>query len=202
MAIIGGIVIWALFLAGCGHAAPAFTPTTEVIIATPPPAATRTPTPSPDPVPIAGTPTPTSLPAAPVPGALAPDFVVVDLEGNPIQLSHYRGRRVLLNFWATWCPPCRGEMPAFQQAYELYGGEDFVVLAVNFQESAQAVREFVDQFHITFPVGIDPDGAVFLAYQIRSVPTSFFIGSDGVVLGRYQGALTLEALEQALAMSE
>ncbi len=172
-------------------------------VSTPPPTATWAPLPTDTPVPTA-TPspapvTPTALPPAPAPAHLAPDFVVSDLDGNPIQLSAFRGKRVLLNFWATWCPPCRYEMPALQEAYTAHADDDFVILAINYLEPSEEVRAFLASLGLTFPVGIDSSGDVFRSYRVISIPTSFFIGRDGVIVALYRGPLTKEAIEQALS---
>ncbi|MGC8827799.1 MAG: peroxiredoxin family protein [Anaerolineae bacterium] len=172
-------------------------------VSTPTPTATWVPLPTDTPV-LAAAPspapaTPTKLAAAPVPGALAPDFVVSDLEGNPIQLSAYRGKRVLLNFWATWCPPCRYEMPALQEAYTAFADDDFVILGINYLETSEEVRSFLESLGLTFPVGIDSSGDVFRGYRVVSIPTSFFINRDGVIIALYRGPLTKEAIEQVLS---
>lgn len=144
--------------------------------------------------------TATSLPVGPYEGALAPDFGLMDMEGNLIKLSDLRGQRVLLNFWATWCPPCRAEMPDLQSAYAKYKESGFAVLAVDFRETEEKVKKFQQAYGITFPVVIDDTGAVALAYQVRGIPSSFFIGRDGVVVLRYPGQLSLTMIERILAL--
>ncbi len=194
-------------LGGCGAvvpqtaAGPAVVPPAPTpALSTPSPTATWVSLPTETPIPTA-TPSPaaTKLPVAPVPGALAPDFVVSDPDGNPIQLSAYRGKRVLLNFWATWCPPCRVEMPALQEAYTSYAGDDFVILAINYLESSEDIKAFLQSNGLTFPVGIDSSGEVFRSYRVASIPTSLFLDRNGVVLAVYRGPLTKEAIDQVLA---
>ena len=121
--------------------------------------------------------------AAPQEGFFAPDFSLQTMTGETLSLSEFRGKVVLVNFWATWCPPCREEMPALQSVYEKYRGEGFVVLAVNLtvSDSASDLREFVEGHALAFPVLLDETGDVGTAYQVRSLPTSFFIGKDGVI---------------------
>ena len=197
------------FLSACGTNSPqaALRPAAVTApapaVSTPPPTATwvslPTDTPPPTATPSPAPATPTKLAVAPVPGALAPDFVVSDLEGNPIQLSAYRGKRVLLNFWATWCPPCRYEMPALQEAYTAFADDDFVILGINYLEASEDVRAFMESLSLTFPVGIDSSGEVFRGYRVVSIPTSFFINRDGVIIALYRGPLTREAIEQALS---
>lgn len=116
-------------------------------------------------------------------GFLAPDFTLETLSGEPITLSDLRGQAVVLNLWATWCPPCRAEMPALQAAYEQDGPNGLVVLAVNttFQDSQVEAAAFVDQFGLTFPIALDRDGTVSRQYLLRALPSTFFIGPDGVI---------------------
>lgn len=144
--------------------------------------------------------TATPLPVGPYEGALAPDFSLTDMEGNTIRLSDLRGQRVLLNFWATWCPPCRAEMPDLQSAYVKYKESGFAVLAVDFRETKEQVKKFQQAYGITFPIVIDDTGAVALTYGVRGIPSSFFISRDGMVVLRYPGQLSLEAIERILAV--
>jgi cytochrome c biogenesis protein CcmG/thiol:disulfide interchange protein DsbE len=136
---------------------------------------------------------------APQAGFLAPDFTLETLDGDTITLSDLRGRAVLLNFWATWCPPCRAEMPAFQQAYADYEDQGFVIVAVNAiqQDSLPAIEEFRGEYSLTFPIVLDADGSVSRSYQVRSMPTSFFIAPDGVISEVVIGGPIAEALIRA-----
>ncbi|MBT3313613.1 MAG: TlpA family protein disulfide reductase [Anaerolineae bacterium] len=133
---------------------------------------------------------------APQAGFLAPDFTLETLEGESITLSDLRGKAVLLNFWATWCPPCRAEMPAFQQAYADYADQDFVIVAVNAiqQDNLAAINEFQAEFGLSFPIVLDNDANVSRAYQVRSLPTSFFIDKKGVISEVVIGGPIAEAL--------
>jgi cytochrome c biogenesis protein CcmG/thiol:disulfide interchange protein DsbE len=119
----------------------------------------------------------------------APDFSLQTADGRTIQLSDYRGQVVLLNTWATWCPPCRDEMPDLEAYYRKRQADGFVVLAVNSQESAETVASFLEEHDFTFPVLLDPDGVVMRRYGIRGLPTSYFIDRDGVVRGVWSGQL-------------
>jgi len=128
----------------------------------------------------------------------APDFTLTSLDGQTVQLSELRGRPVLLNFWATWCPACRTELPALQAAYERYG-EQVAFLAVDVKEPPDAVASFVSQFDLTFPVLLDEKGQVSdRLYQVRGIPTSLFIAPDGVVSARHVGPLTATDIERYL----
>jgi len=133
---------------------------------------------------------------APQAGFLAPDFTLETLEGESITLSDLRGQVVLVNFWATWCPPCKAEMPAFEQAYQDYADQGFVLLAVNAiqQDSISAIEDFYAAYGLTFPIVLDTDSDVSRAYQVRSLPTSFFVGKDGVISEVVIGGPMAEAL--------
>jgi peroxiredoxin len=120
---------------------------------------------------------------SPRPGFLAPDFHVETLEGEVLTLSELRGRPVVLNFWATWCPPCRAEMPALEEVYRETEGRYLEVVAVNAtsQDSASAAAAFVDELALSFPIALDPSGEAQRTYQIRAFPTTFFIDRDGMI---------------------
>jgi peroxiredoxin len=141
----------------------------------------------------------TDLQIAPSPGALAPDFVLEDLTGEEIRLSDLRGQPILINFWATWCGPCRLEMPAFQARYEKFKDDGLVVLAVNFDEPASAVEAFREELDLTFPLLLDPGAVVQMLYRMRGYPASYFIDADGVVQVQHLGVMTEGQLDDNLA---
>ncbi|HIC90204.1 MAG TPA: redoxin domain-containing protein [Anaerolineae bacterium] len=114
-------------------------------------------------------------------GFAAPDFTLETLDGQIVTLSGLRGQVVLINFWATWCPPCRAEMPAIQQVYERYRDQDFIVLAVNLQESDAQVAAFVGRLGLTFPILMDRDGDTFARYRVKALPSTFFVDQAGVI---------------------
>lgn len=116
-------------------------------------------------------------------GFPAPSFTLTNLEGDPVKLSDYQGKVVLLNFWAAWCPPCKAEMPAFDALQQAYQGDDLVILAVNttYQDDLAAAQEFVVENNLSFPVLLDMDGKVSNAYQILAMPSTFFIDRDGII---------------------
>jgi len=126
---------------------------------------------------------------APQEGAQAPDFQLAALDDSAIQLSDLRGRIVVLNFWATWCGPCRDEMPLLEQASADFDG-DVVVVAINVQGRRATVRQFLDKLQLTYRIGLDQNGTVARRYHVRSFPTTYFIGRDGRVEGRRVGAYT------------
>jgi len=116
-------------------------------------------------------------------GFPAPDFTLRDLSGTTYRLADLRGRVVFLNVWATWCPPCREEMPSMERLFQRLRGKDFVMLAVSEDEGgAAAVGPFVQETGITFPVLLDPEGVVARQYGITGFPETFIIDRDGLVV--------------------
>jgi peroxiredoxin len=132
-------------------------------------------------------------PELPQVGFTAPDLTLQTLDGETVILSDLRGQAVLINFWASWCPPCRNEMPAIQQVYEEYRDEGFTVLALNSQEQETRVAAFAGEFGLTFPILIDRDGAVFDAYRVVALPTTFFVDRTGVIRGVTAGGFLSRA---------
>ncbi|MBI2883850.1 MAG: TlpA family protein disulfide reductase [Candidatus Methylomirabilis oxyfera] len=122
-------------------------------------------------------------------GHLAPDFTLKTLEGNTIQLSEFRGKKVvLINFWATWCPPCRLEMPTMQQIYSEYKERGFEILAVNIEPDAeQAISDFVKELRLTFPILLDPDMKVIRKFRVIGLPVSVLIDRQGIVRAKEIG---------------
>ena len=128
----------------------------------------------------------------PAVGTAAEDFRLVDLEGKQQSLSQYRGKIVLVNFWATWCKPCTTEMPAMQTAYDQLRDKGFVVLAVNELEDEAKVREHITQYGHTFPVLLDRDNKVANQFGVFGLPVSVFIDETGVVREYIKGGLLTE----------
>jgi len=127
---------------------------------------------------------------APEIGAQAPDFALRDLEGNEVRLSDYRGRTVLLTFWATWCGPCRLEMPTFEGRYQELKDDGFTVLGLNYDEPVEDVSAFRDELGLSFPLLLDPGGSVQRLYRIRGYPSSIFVDPQGVVRIVHIGLIT------------
>lgn len=132
-------------------------------------------------------------------GEPAPDFTLATLDGQRLGLADLRGRPVLINFWASWCPPCRGEMPDLAQAAREYSDVGLVVLAVNLQEEPEAIQRYATNAGLSFPIALDRSGAVATRYNLTGLPTSFFIDRNGVVRDLNIGALTLKGLRGKLA---
>ncbi|MEK6573031.1 MAG: redoxin domain-containing protein [Chloroflexota bacterium] len=146
-----------------------------------------------------GAPTTVAAGAAPITGSPAPDFTLKNIHGQEVTLSKFKGQAVLINFWATWCGPCRIEMPAMEAAYQKYKDEGFVVLAVDADEPLKDVTEFVNDLGLTFEILMDPGSTVNDRYQIRAYPTSFFVGRDGTIVSLQIGSMTESQLEENLA---
>ena len=134
--------------------------------------------------------------SAPREGFLAPDFSLSTPEGETFTLSELRGKAVLVNLWATWCPPCRAEMPAMQKLYDEYKDQGFVVLAINmtYQDNPAAVVPFVQENGLTFPILLEGTGEVGETYELRSLPSSFFIDRNGIIQEVVIGGPMSEAL--------
>ncbi|MFO7982245.1 MAG: TlpA disulfide reductase family protein [Desulfuromonadales bacterium] len=121
-------------------------------------------------------------------GSMAPDFTLTDMHGENVSLSDYRGKVVFLNFWATWCPPCREEMPSMERLHESMGGKDFVILAVNVEKDKKAVENFLRGTPYSFKILLDPEGQAQSAYRVYRYPESYLIDKDGRIIEHYLGA--------------
>ncbi|MER3419061.1 MAG: TlpA family protein disulfide reductase [Chloroflexota bacterium] len=143
-------------------------------------------------------------PLAPKVGQPAPDFALWSLDGQTVRLSDLRGRVVLINFWATWCGPCRAEMPEIEAVYRESKEQDFVVLAINeenasLEEARKLARDFRDELDLTFPILLDgPDGQVFRQYRLYGLPSSFIVDRDGIIRTVRFGPLNRDFLRARL----
>lgn len=133
---------------------------------------------------------------APQAGFAAPDFTLETPSGETYTLSELKGQAVLLNLWATWCPPCRAEMPAIEKIYKEYKDRGFIVLAIDmtYQDDPFAVAPFAEAHGLTFPILLDETGGVAAAYQLRSLPSSYFINRMGIITEVVIGGPMAEAL--------
>lgn len=133
---------------------------------------------------------------APAIGHPAPDFALESLSGNTVHLSELQGHPILLNFWATWCGPCRQEMPLLAKYY--HDRPDLVMLAVNAGEDRDQVKAFTDEFGLMFDVLLDPEGRVQSLYDIRGYPTTFYLDEKGIVRAVVMGPLDETSLPEYL----
>jgi len=138
----------------------------------------------------AGSLRPQEEPAAEVAvGGQAPDFTLTDMEGRSVNLAALRGKVVLVNFWATWCPPCRAEMPSMEKLYHLLKDEDFVMLAINIEaDGQQTVARFLEKNRHSFPILLDSKGDVQKRYGVYKFPETFVIRKDGIIDDKVIGA--------------
>lgn len=132
-------------------------------------------------------------------GDPAPDFNLQFADGNKARLSDYKGRPVIMNFWATWCPPCREEMPGFVNVYNRYKADNVLVIGVNAQETAAEAADFARSYQMTFPVALDGRGELMQLYNVRGLPTTVFIDKEGRIAGMWSGLLPEAELEVSLA---
>jgi thiol-disulfide isomerase/thioredoxin len=124
----------------------------------------------------------------------APDFKLKDLSGKEISLSDLKGKRVFINFWATWCPPCKAEMPELEKLYQETKSSDLVIITVNLGEDKATVHKFIESNKYNFPVLLDSKNEAAALYGIRSIPTSYFIDKDGYIANGKIGAMNLEEM--------
>ena len=132
----------------------------------------------------------------------APDFTVYDREGNPVKLSDFFGKPIVLNFWASWCGPCKSEMPDFQEKYAQLG-KDIQFLMINLttdRETMDTATAFLDSSGYTFPVLYDTSGQAAYLYQVYYIPTTYFLDADGNAVAMATSALTAEMLQQGIDM--
>lgn len=185
-ALIGGAyVLYGRLSAGAGA--------DNLSVQTPPPAQTPGET---------GTPQDSAAPEETEPPKVeAPDFTVVDADGTEVKLSDYVGKPIVLNFWASWCSPCKSEMPEFNAAWEELDGE-VQFLMVNMtdgaRETVESAREYVEGEGFTFPVLFDTKSEAAIAYSAYSLPTTYFIDAEGYVTARAVGAIDGETLQKGL----
>lgn len=139
-----------------------------------------------------------SIAAGPAIGSLAPDLSLVDLEGQPVSLAALRGRPVVLNYWASWCGPCRDEFPALKAAQEAHAGAGVAILGVLFKDDPGPAKDFIAKEGATWPTLADPDGTGAAAYRVVAPPTTFFIDADGVVRDLQVGGMTPEQIDAHL----
>ncbi len=136
---------------------------------------------------------------APAIGRLAPPFVGMALDGSAMSLADYAGQPVMLNFWATWCGPCRNEMPALERAAQRYKGK-LTILGINQGESRPTIAPFVEEFGLTFPIVLDEEQAIGAdLYEVSGLPTTYFVDKSGVIRRLWIGEMNSIAIEEGIA---
>jgi cytochrome c biogenesis protein CcmG, thiol:disulfide interchange protein DsbE len=131
-------------------------------------------------------------------GSPAPEFALKSIDGSTVQLSELRGKALMVNFWATWCPPCKEEMPVLQSAYEKYRDEGFEFVGIDMKEDEATVRNFVEEGGYSWTFLLDSDGQVSNSYRVVGVPTTYFIDREGIIQGMFIGAISKSVLESKL----
>lgn len=131
-------------------------------------------------------------------GDVAPDFELMSLDGEPVRLSQFKGKPVLLSIGATWCPDCRIEAPLLQELHENH--PELVVVLIDSKESPEVVQAFADEFGLTHPILLDRDGAVMRLYQVFAIPTELFIDADGIIRAKIIERVTPELLAKKLPL--
>jgi len=146
-----------------------------------------------------GSPTQTTTrqPLPPTVGSPAEAFELSMMGGEMQKLEDLRGKAVLINFWATWCPPCKEEMPLLDRYAKMYNGE-LMILGINYEEGERIIEPFVSQAEITFPILLDQNGKVADLYFVKNFPTTFFIDPDGTIRAQHVGLLTEDLLVRYL----
>ena len=126
-------------------------------------------------------------------------FKLKNLNGAEVSLSDFKGKKVFLNFWASWCPPCKAEMPDIEKLYGQTKDSDLIILAVNMGEDKSIAKSFIDDHKYSFTVLLDLDQSVASKYNIAAIPTSFFINKEGNIISTIQGGMTLEQMKENIS---
>ena len=128
----------------------------------------------------------------------APDFTLTTFKGTTISLQDLRGKPAVINFWASWCPPCRIEAPLIERTWRAYKNRDLIFLGVNIQDRKEDALNYIREFNITYPNGPDPTGEISIDYGVSGLPVTFFISSQGEVVRRRVGAVEKSVLISAI----
>lgn len=139
-------------------------------------------------------------------GETAPDFELTTLDGESVKLSDYRGKKVILNFWATWCPPCRAEMPHMQKYYEEQAAADDVeILAVNLTKEDHGIEKietFTEEYGLSFPIPLDKSGEIGALYQAVTIPTSYILDTQGRVQTKFVGPMDQATIKKIISTTD
>jgi peroxiredoxin len=130
----------------------------------------------------------------------APDFELMDLDGNMVKLSDLKGKNLIINFWATWCPYCVDEMPDLQKLHDKYKDDDFMVLAVNVREKGSKAKEYLEENNIQIPVLLDTEGTASYEYGANSIPLSVAVDKNGIIVTGKLGMMTYDEMESMYKM--
>ena len=134
-------------------------------------------------------------------GKSAPNFTLTDLNGDSTKLSDYRGEKIFLNFWASWCPPCRAEMPDLQKLHE-ENFDDFKIIAVNVGENKTTAAEFISENDLGFEVILDNDQEVSREYLVRGIPTSYFLDENGIIINKISGVISYQKMLELAELND
>ncbi|WP_110111829.1 TlpA disulfide reductase family protein [Bacillus sp. CGMCC 1.16541] len=134
-------------------------------------------------------------------GQRPPNIELTTLDGGSFRLNDYRGKKVILNFWATWCPPCKAEMPDMQKLYEKYGKENVEIVAVNLtqaEKNKEDIQRFKEEYGLTFIIPLDETGTIANQYNVYSIPTSYILDEEGLIQQQIIGPMTYEWMEEQI----
>ncbi len=135
-------------------------------------------------------------------GRKAPEFLADSINGKPVSLSNYPESPIILNFWASWCPPCRDETPHFEKIWRLYKEKDVVVIGINVQDDLNSANEYISEFDVTFINGMDKNGRIMVDYGVTGLPVTFFLDREGMIIGRWVGSIGASSLESRVEALE
>jgi len=129
----------------------------------------------------------------------APPFTLREFNGSEVSLADFRGQTVVMNFWATWCVPCRQEMPMFEEVWKSEQGKGVTFLGVGVEDDEAQLSSFMQSLHITYPAGLDRDSSIARSYNLAGMPTTLFISPNGELIHKWQGPIDRDHVEQFLA---
>ena len=135
-------------------------------------------------------------------GRKAPEFLADSINGKPVSLSNFPESPIVLNFWASWCPPCRDETPHFEKIWRLYKEKDVVVIGINVQDDLNSANEYISEFDVTFINGMDKNGRIMVDYGVTGLPVTFFLDREGMIIGRWVGSIGASSLESRVEALE
>ena len=144
---------------------------------------------------VMGTTTATSRSGKELVGKKAPSFVAPNVGGQLVSLENYKNKPLVLNFWASWCPPCRDETPGMERIWRKYEDQGVVILGINVQDGEKEAERYISEFGVTFSNALDLDGSITVDYGVTGLPVTFFIDNDSVVTGRWVGSISEDRLD-------